>query len=1106
MAIDSVEALLAALEDTQLLSSEHLETCRRDRATFADPKALARHLLQRDWLTPYQVNNLLQGKIGELVIGRYILLERLGQGGMGQVFKAWDNTMSRVVALKVIRKERLGNAELLKRFRREIQMAAQLSHSNIVIAYDAQLTGEPHYLVMEYVEGIDLARFVEKNGKRPVAQACDFIRQAALGLQHAHEKGLVHRDIKPANLLLAVRENTVKVLDMGLARLSQGSDADATAAGLTQEGTVMGTPDYMAPEQAEDTTTVDTRADIYSLGCTLYFLLAGSVPFAGGTLAQKLRKHAQAEPPPLAGVPAGLEAVIRKMMAKRPEDRYQVPGEAAAALAPFCRSGPVAAIPMAAPASRPVAVPLSDETLAAPPRAAVAVALPAAVPVQGGGETVPPSVLDSVASVTAAKRPRPIQRAREVWQGLGRRGQIAAGAGAAVALLAFVLLVWPRHAAPPPPTDEPVGLFKLDPKQVPSVERRAWMPKEFKDLLVAVLGEHRARMQGLSCFALRPDGKKLAFGGPLLFLVDAETLHRYDDVKTMTGHNGGVYSLAFSGDGKLLVTGGGDRTVRLWDGETGASLGAFDGQHDGVVRAVAITPAGGRVISGGDDKVVRVWDVASRKQVAVYKGHISAIRALAVTADGSRAFSLGSGTEAGQLADNDVQMWDLKTVPEKPERQFKGHTAQLTQLAVSPDGQQLVAAGNKPDVWVWDLSAPETPTALTTDQVAGASAGAAFLPDGRLVTEGTGTGSIKVWKRPDETRNAWVEDSSYPRTVTLQNSPALVAYPDKRRVAFMEGTTVRVWDIDKKEEWRPPLGHEAAVTHLAFAGDRWLLSGGTERWLHLWDLETGQQQGEAFGFPPLSNEVYTGIGLSPDSLHAFNGTGTNVVRMWETRPPYRNLRTFVVEPKETLLHPIALSPDGKRLLAAGTGGAVWDVTSAASDLPLRTRKSEASANPVRQVGFLTDDAHPRRAWGFDGSELRIWDDIEKSETPRKLPIVGNVVAVGPNADLIYAGASGGLLQWHDLADPRARPRPSENRHDNQPANILALSPDGSTLFSAGGEHVVWWDVTPRGIEARAEWNIVGGVYALVFATDGRHLIMSTGNTTIYVLRLPEKGK
>ncbi len=301
MAIDSVDALLAALEETPLLSPEHLEACRRDRASFADPKALARHLLQRDLLTPFQVNNLVQGKGRELVIGRYILMERLGQGGMGQVFKAWDNTMSRIVALKVIRKERLGNPDLLKRFRREIQMAAQLSHSNIVIAYDAQLTGEPHYLVMEYVDGIDLARFVEKNGPRPVTQASDFVRQAALGLQHAHEKGLVHRDIKPANLLLAVRDNTVKVLDMGLARLSQGTEAETMVAGLTQEGTVMGTPDYMAPEQAEDTTTVDTRADIYSLGCTLYFLLAGQVPFAGGTLAQKLRKHAQADPPPLSG-------------------------------------------------------------------------------------------------------------------------------------------------------------------------------------------------------------------------------------------------------------------------------------------------------------------------------------------------------------------------------------------------------------------------------------------------------------------------------------------------------------------------------------------------------------------------------------------------------------------------------------------------------------------------------------------------------------------------------------------------------------------------------------------------------------------------------------
>src|SRR5438132_1663195 len=234
--------------------------------------------------------------------------------------------MQRPVAVKVLNHELIDNPATVERFRREVRAAARLTHPNIVAAFDAEQAGDVHFLAMEYVEGVSLARRIAEVGPLPMAQACDYVRQAALGLQHAHERGLVHRDIKPANLLLAVKENVVKVLDLGLARLYQGADADLTAAGLTQEGTVMGTPDYMAPEQAEESTGVDTRADIYSLGCTLYFLLSGHVPFPGGTLAQKLRKHAQAEPAPLGDdVPAGLKAVLRKMMAKRPEDRYPTP-------------------------------------------------------------------------------------------------------------------------------------------------------------------------------------------------------------------------------------------------------------------------------------------------------------------------------------------------------------------------------------------------------------------------------------------------------------------------------------------------------------------------------------------------------------------------------------------------------------------------------------------------------------------------------------------------------------------------------------------------------------------------------------------------------------
>jgi tetratricopeptide (TPR) repeat protein len=243
----------------------------------------------------------------------------------------------------VIHPERLAQPDAVKRFYREARAAARLAHPHLVTVYDVDEVGGTHFLAMEFVEGTDLGQLVKTRGPLPVARACDYVRQAALGLQHIHERGLVHRDIKPTNLFLTGNETLVKVLDLGLARLSQAGVQDQTSGELTQPGMVMGTPAFLAPEQARDSRRVDIRSDIYSLGCTLYYLLTGRVPFPGVGLAEIVVQHQLDEPEPIeklrSDVPARVASVLRKMMAKRPEDRYQTPAEVAAALAPFYRSG-----------------------------------------------------------------------------------------------------------------------------------------------------------------------------------------------------------------------------------------------------------------------------------------------------------------------------------------------------------------------------------------------------------------------------------------------------------------------------------------------------------------------------------------------------------------------------------------------------------------------------------------------------------------------------------------------------------------------------------------------------------------------------------------------
>jgi hypothetical protein len=268
-------------------------------------------------------------------LGRYQPLKKLGQGGMGEVYLGHDSKLNRQVAIKVLPARSVNDAGAVARFRREAQALAQLCHPGIVQAFDSDEKDGCHYLVMEFVEGASLAVVLKEKGRIPPARAADYAYQAALALQHAHDKGMVHRDIKPSNLLLTP-QGQVKLLDLGLARFLQDQIDDAAR---TREGTGMGTPDYAAPEQFRDAHGADARSDVYALGCTLYHLLTGQVPFPGSSFSEKYESHAHKEPPALEKLcpetPGGLALVVQKMMAKRPADRFRSAAELAEALAPF---------------------------------------------------------------------------------------------------------------------------------------------------------------------------------------------------------------------------------------------------------------------------------------------------------------------------------------------------------------------------------------------------------------------------------------------------------------------------------------------------------------------------------------------------------------------------------------------------------------------------------------------------------------------------------------------------------------------------------------------------------------------------------------------------
>jgi serine/threonine protein kinase len=524
MLIASDTELVAALAETRLLEGWQLDELTPSfRERFPDSEEFLRQLTLNGWLTAYQAGQLLQGNGHQLRLGPYVLLERLGAGGMGEVFKARHDRLNRTVALKLIAKQHVARERMLERFRREAEAAARLTHPNIVTLYDAGESGDTHYLVMEFIDGVDLARLLETTGPLPLAQACDYARQAALGLQHAHERGLVHRDIKPANLLVKppdgqarsmslppnllagpgtaflYQDGTVKLLDLGTARL-HCAFLTGKQGPITGEGVLVGTLDYVAPEQARDSHAVDGRADLYGLGCTLYHLLAGSAPYAQSGGIDKLIQHVSAPVPPLraarADAPAALAALVARLMAKRPEDRHQTAAEVADALAPFTRPEFAGEIGKAHPSPTCVATPI-----------------PPTVDMPGGLNWTP---------VTApAQPPRRAVPPSKPWRW-------AVGAGLAVLAAAVVALLF-RSGLPgtSEATTAPGSYLPADTAALVSVNvRELWSAPIVRQLKTTGTADHlaRGRLGGRLQYQLRYDPEQDV--DQVRVLYGADTLDR----------------------------------------------------------------------------------------------------------------------------------------------------------------------------------------------------------------------------------------------------------------------------------------------------------------------------------------------------------------------------------------------------------------------------------------------------------------------------------------------------------------------------------------------------------------------------------------------------
>ncbi len=397
----TLDSFLAVIKRSGLLSEEQLtaalEKFRAASGVVTDAKPFAEYLVRQKALTVWQAEKVLQGKHKGFFLGRYRLLSLLGKGGMSTVFLAQHTVMKRFCALKVLPTKRVHDASYLGRFHREAQAVAALDHPNIVRAYDVDMTADAgvdiHFLAMEFVQGKSLLELIQESGPLAITDAAEYVRQSALGLEHAHKAGLIHRDIKPGNLLVTPT-GVLKVLDLGLARFFDDNDHSLT---VQHDEKVLGTADYISPEQAIDSHKVDRRTDIYSLGCTLYYLLSGHPPFNSGSLAQRLVAHQTRPAPPITNdrpeVPAELQAIMEKMMAKKVEDRYQTAQEVADAVAHWQKPSP-AKMAAAAPVTPIVAV--------APPAKAAPVPAPAVVKPASAVAKVPKAKTPPTATPPAA--------------------------------------------------------------------------------------------------------------------------------------------------------------------------------------------------------------------------------------------------------------------------------------------------------------------------------------------------------------------------------------------------------------------------------------------------------------------------------------------------------------------------------------------------------------------------------------------------------------------------------------------------------------------------------------------------------------------------------
>lgn len=1024
-------------------------------------------------------------------IREYQLLEKLGEGGMGTVYKAHHTKLKRVVALKVLPPQRTQDDRAVARFEREMEAVGKLDHPNIVRALDAGEFEGKHYLVMEYIEGADLSKLVQRCGPLPVADACEIARQAALGLQYAHDRGLVHRDIKPSNVMVATsgqlsavsdgeaapqsaiasrQAAMVKVLDLGLALL-RPEQVEGTQE-LTTNGQMMGTADYMAPEQTADSHRVDIRADIYSLGCTLYKLLSGYAPFGGpgyhGAM-KKMMAHVVEEIPPIRErrdeVPEELAAILDWMLAKEPSERFSSPSGVAAALEPFTAGCDLAAL-LAKVGLKP------SETVKP------------GKPATGTQKSVMSAVPDTRRRAPAEPQSAPATfRMRPRWVAI-------AAAVAGIVLLGFILTITGRHGTLVVETEdesvevvvkrggEEVEIIDADSNwtirlkegeydvqlrggddrvqvdqdtvtvrrgektrvkvvakraEAPSVPPGAAASSQAKDTAERLSGWKPGKpVPRPKCVPIEIEFEPLDLkpGGPLSETALVSEPAPIEGVRSWSietrGHRAGA-ATAWNSDGSLLATFSDDGAIRLWNPVTGGLVKTLLG-HDLQVWCAAWSPDGKFLASGGWDGTIRFWDV-------------------------------GSGSV-------------LRTIKARPSRAYEGHSAPVLSLAWSPDGRLLASGCADGSIQLWDVSSGEV-FSHTFDAHADSNVRhLTWSPDGERLASWGEDGTVKVWvvgSADCQLGHTWQAKCS--------SLAALDWSPDGRVLATSGGQSYGLWNTESGKPWEPfrPFGKWTAND--GFHRFAWSPLGETAvtvygRDLKHREIETGEMLYEEL-LPELVG--LSGSGCTVRHLSCSPGGDLLALSYWESGEGLVELRDAISGSRLHLLprcrvecclypsHPTrsvppCFSSEGDALASAHLDGTVqlWETS---SGKPLRALEIDAG---LSDMAFSPDrDILAIGIRGPKNSRLQVWD-IRSGELRREIPTGPRGLAWSPDGkSLAVTGVYGAPVQIYDAESATLRKTLSIDV--GIPFGPVAWSPDGQSLAAAlsatpGGENICVLDV------------------------------------------------